>query len=66
MHYFLRSTIRLQKRFLREVLGIVSTQSHTVGQAIDVPLVFLDEGIKGRDLTRQAALDQLKIILPLR
>jgi hypothetical protein len=51
---------------LREVLGIVSTQSHTVGQAIDVLLVFLDEGIEGRDLTRQAALDQLKIILPLR
>jgi hypothetical protein len=61
----LQSAIRLQKRLLRQVFGIVSTQGDTVGQAIDVLLVLLDKGIEGRYLTRQEAINQLKIALPL-
>jgi hypothetical protein len=61
----LQSAIRLQKRFLRQVFGIVSAQSDTVSQAIDVLLVLLDEGSEGRHVTRQEAINQLKITLPL-
>src|SRR5919198_5900986 len=60
----LQSTIRLQKRLLRQVFGIVSAQSDTVGQAIDVLLVLLDQDIEGRHFTCQEAINQLKITLP--
>jgi hypothetical protein len=61
----LQSAIRLQKRFLRQVFGIVNTQGNTVGQAIDVLLILLNQGIEGRHITRQEAINQLKITLPL-
>src|SRR5262245_27163379 len=61
----LQSAIRMQKRLLRQVLGIISAQGNTVGQAIDVLLVLLNEGLEGRHLTRQEAINQLKITRPL-